>query len=74
MVKILKSIIKWKQYLISLASNQNIPEAQFDLGIIYSIGRYIKQDINKAIHYFSLAANQNLSEAQFNLGLIYNEG
>ncbi|KAK8846996.1 hypothetical protein M9Y10_019570 [Tritrichomonas musculus] len=61
-------------YLISLSSNQNIPEAQFDLGNIFYEGLDARQDINKAIHYFSLAANQNIPQAQYILGFIYYEG
>ena len=39
--------------------------------MIYYDGKYVKQDINKAIHYYTLASNQNYSEAQYQLGLIY---
>ena len=59
-----------KQYLISLALIQNIPEAQFDIGIFY----YHKQDIKMAIPYLSLAANQNHAKAQYTLSVIYLEG
>ena len=58
----------------SISANQNDSKAQYNLGLIYYEGQYIRQDINKALHYFLLASNQNDSEAQFNLGFIYNEG
>ena len=54
-----------------LMINQNDPEIQFNLGIIYLEGQNVQQDINKAIHYLSLAANQNHADAQFTLGVNY---
>ena len=71
---IIKIEDKKVQYLISLSGNQNIPEAQFKLGLIYHEGLYVTRDIDKAIHYYSLASNQNYPQAQFKLGLIYHEG
>ena len=61
-------------YLISLSANQNNPEAQNILGMIYYNGKYMTRDINKAIHYLSLSANQNNPEAQNVLGMIYYNG
>ena len=55
-------------------SNQNDLKAQFDLGFIFHEGKYVMQNIDKAIHYYSLAANQNFLSAQLNLDFIYSEG
>ena len=41
---------------------------------IYYSRKYIKQDINKSIHYLTLAANQNNAVVQYNLGCIYYSG
>ena len=43
----------------------------YNLGYIYLNGKYIKQDFNKAIHYFTLAADQNDPDAQLLLGACY---
>ena len=61
-------------FYYKLAANQNDPNAQLDLGVIYYEGKYITRDIDKAIHYLKLAANQNNSSAQYKLGIIYYSG
>ncbi|KAK8895708.1 hypothetical protein M9Y10_013592 [Tritrichomonas musculus] len=61
-------------YYFSLVANQNYPQAQYNLGIIYYSGQYIPRDINKSIYYYSLAANQNDPQVLYNLGIIYEEG
>ncbi|KAK8843105.1 hypothetical protein M9Y10_025296 [Tritrichomonas musculus] len=61
-------------YYLSFSSNKGDPEAQFNLGVIFSSGQYTTVDISRAIHYYSLAADQNQTDALFNLGLIYHEG
>ena len=47
-------------YYYSLASNQNDPKAQFNLGVIYATGEYIERDMNKAIYYYSLASDNSI--------------
>lgn len=59
---------------LELASNQNLPEAHFLLGLIYYEGLDVKQDYKKAFYYFSLAAEQELPEAESNLGVMYFNG
>ncbi|KAK8871784.1 hypothetical protein M9Y10_007525 [Tritrichomonas musculus] len=54
--------------------NRNDPYLQLNLGNLYFSGKYVTQNVNKAIYYFSLAANQNDADAQFSLGFIYGEG
>ena len=56
---------------MTLSANQNNPEAQYHLGYIYASGEFVKQDVNKGIHYLTLSANQNNSDAQLTLGSIY---
>ena len=46
---------------LSLAANQNIPQAQFNLGLIYYEGKHVTRDIDKAKHYCQFAAYQNLT-------------
>ncbi|KAK8836224.1 hypothetical protein M9Y10_039856 [Tritrichomonas musculus] len=60
-------------FCFSYAANQNIPIAQYYLGLIYLTDKYCLFDINKAIHYLSLAANRNIPIAQCYLGLIYSK-
>lgn len=43
----------------------------FALGDIYDQGKYVKRDINKAIHYYLRAAKHNNNDALYNLGNIY---
>ena len=57
--------------LFQKTANQNYDKAQSNLGFIYYEGKYVAQDINKAIYYYTLAANQKDSTAQLNLGIIY---
>ena len=65
-----KIITTIKKYKI----NKNDPKVQLDLGYIYYEGKYVDQNIDKAINYLSLAAKQNDSISQFKLGVIYEEG
>ena len=65
--------IKKAIHFYSLDSDQNHPEAQYNLGFIYYDGRYVKRDIKMAIHYFALSSNQNFHQAQYVLELIYYE-
>ena len=53
------------------ASDQNVPEAQYNLARIYHYGIDVECDIDQAIHYYQLAANQNFTLANLNLGVIY---
>ena len=36
--------------------------------------KYVRRDMNKAIHFLTLAANQNYPLALHNLGIIYLKG
>ncbi|KAK8892245.1 hypothetical protein M9Y10_029468 [Tritrichomonas musculus] len=66
--------INKKMYYFTLASNEKIPEACYNLGLMYFEGIEIPRDINKAMHYLTLSANQNFSPAQCQLGFIFWNG
>ena len=53
------------------AAEQGDPEAEFDLGMMYSDGKVVSQDYAQAVKWFRRAAEQRVSEAQFNLGTMY---
>lgn len=49
-------------------------EAQFLLGIHYSLGQGVSQDNEKALHWFRLAADQGYADAQYELAVLYQYG
>ncbi len=53
---------------------ENSSEAQNELGFIYSSGRYVKEDYQKAVGYFTQAAYANHPVSQYNLGVTYYTG
>ncbi|KAK8898231.1 hypothetical protein M9Y10_000509 [Tritrichomonas musculus] len=57
--------------LKKLNQTQDISEIDFITGCVYYEGKYIQQDVNKAIYYLSQAAKKNHSEANYILGNIY---
>lgn len=58
-----------------LAAEKELPEALFNLGIIYYEGcDGVKQDYVKAHDYFARAAAKGHPRAQFNLGVVYQQG
>lgn len=56
-----------------LAAEEDIPQAQEVLGLLYKDGMYIDKDIPKAIYWLKKAANKNLLSASYSLGLVYTE-
>jgi TPR repeat protein len=48
--------------------------AQYNLGIMYDIGRGVSQDYVEAVKWYRLAAEQGYSNAQYNLGDMYRKG
>ena len=56
------------------ASKQGNAEAQFNLGIMYEIGRGVTQDYAGAAKLYRDAAEQGHALAQFNLGVAYEYG
>jgi hypothetical protein len=61
------------QEWMNLAAQGNA-DAQNNLGLIYSIGRGVKQDYAEALKWYRFAAVQGHAGAQNNLGLLYSEG
>ncbi len=56
------------------AKEQNLPAAQYNLGVLYEQGSGVKQDFKQAIHWYQKAAQQNHANAQYNLGYLLLEG
>lgn len=56
------------------AALNNIPNARYNLGVLYHQGLGVSQDTAKAINWYKAAAAQNHPEAQYNLGIAYIEG
>ena len=48
--------------------------AQNNLGVVYSSGKKIKKDCNKAIFWFKKGVQQNYTESEYNLGEEYISG
>jgi len=48
--------------------------AQNNLGVVYSSGKKIKKDCNKAIFWFKKGVQQNYAESEYNLGEEYISG
>ena len=56
-----------------LANEGNI-FSQYNLGLMYSNGKGVRQDYTKALEWYQKAANQGYAKAQYNLGLMYSDG
>jgi uncharacterized protein len=55
-------------------AEQGVPQAQYDIGLIYAMGHGVQKDAAQAASWYQKAAEQGIVEAQFNLGLLYFEG
>ena len=55
-------------------ADQGIADAQYNLGLMYDIGRGVPQDYAQAVKWYRLAADQGNASAQSNLGLMYDKG
>src|SRR5437773_414304 len=56
--------VKW----FRKAAEQNLAQAQFNLGAFYECGHGVAKDEVEAVKWFRKAAEQNLAQAQYNLG------
>ncbi len=54
----------------TISADMGNREAQYKLGLMYEYG-YVKQDIEKAIHYHRKAADQGVSFSAYHLALLY---
>lgn len=60
--------------LVKVWAEQKAPDAQFNLGYLYHIGRGVAQDHAEAAKWYRKAADQGFPSAQFNLGVMYGSG
>jgi hypothetical protein len=65
-----KEALKWWR----LAAEQEVAEAQVNLGLMYAKGQGVPQDYKEAVKWYRLAAEQENVDAQFNFGFMYIEG
>jgi len=56
---------------LSVIADSGMANAQYDVGVIYSQGKVVPQDYDKAVSYFRKAADQGDSNAQGFLGSLY---
>ena len=50
------------------------PEAQFNVGLMYSLGNGVRQDRREAANWYRKAADQGYPVAQYSLGVMYSNG
>src|SRR6266481_3770679 len=62
--------VKW----FRKAAEQNVADAQYNLGVCYANGQGVTEDAAEAVKWFRKAAEQNLADAQYNLGVCYDSG
>jgi TPR repeat protein len=62
--------VKW----FRKAAGQNLPAAQYNLGVCYERGAGVVRDCAEAVMWYRKAAEQNYAEAQHNLGVCYRDG
>lgn len=55
-------------------ARQGDADAQLKLGLMYALGKGMRQDYAQALHWLELAAKQGHASAQFNLGVMYAKG
>jgi len=58
----------------SIAAQEGLSLAQYNLGILYFTGQGVEQDFNAAFEWTKRAAEQGHLNAQFNLGSLYLDG
>ncbi len=56
------------------SSDQNVANAQYNLGVLYHQGLGKEQDLGRALYWYRNAAKLNHAEAQYNLGIAHIEG
>ena len=58
----------------SVAAEQGIADAQYNLGVMYAKGEGVPEDDSKAVKWYRKAAEQGIADAQFLLGAMYDFG
>lgn len=61
-------------YWFRKAADQGIPNAAYNLGVLYHNGLGVKQNIDEAIKWYEKASNERHPEASYNLGIAHIEG
>ena len=56
------------------AADQNLAQAQDNLGVCYAHGQGVAKDAVEAVKWCRKAAEQNYAQAQYNLGACYSDG
>ena len=56
---------------LAKAAQQGDAEAQYNLGLMYSLGQGVTQDFEQAFYWFLKAGEQGITSAQARLGLMY---
>lgn len=59
---------------LGAAAYEGHPQAQFNLGLQYLRGDFVKKDEKQAFSWFRKSAEKDMPEAQFNLALMYENG
>ncbi len=55
-------------------ADRGVPQAQYNLGLMYYHGKAVPQDYAEAVTWFRKAAEQGDADAQYNLGFMYENG
>ena len=55
-------------------ADQGKPDAQYNLGVMYTKGQGVPQNHAEAVKWYRRAADQGFARAQYNLGLMYANG
>jgi len=55
-------------------AEQGNASAQFNLGLMYSLGTGVPKDDKEAVKWYRLAADRGDADAQFSLGVMYEHG
>lgn len=63
------AFIEWIQL-----AGQGHPDAQYNLGVMYHIGKGVTRDYKKVVKWYTKAAEHGHAAAQLNLGIMYQHG
>ena len=55
-------------------AEKGFPEAQYQLGLVYQLGKGVTPNPQEAFEWYLAAARQGLAEAQYVIGLMYADG
>ena len=60
--------------LIKPMAEKGLPEAQFNLGLMYNNGQGVPQDYAEAVTWYRKAAEQGNAKGQYSLGMMFYRG